>query len=530
MPIRYVIETLRENGTRESTWQEFQSQLTVGRGGRSDQILPSDLLALEHARFEMHEDTLIVVDLAPVVGVVVNELKVPRKALSSGDTVSLADINISVSKSAGKWILTEERGRRATGAERLENAAAALSVSASLPALRTVVLFTVVASLILFGLVPLSGIGTQSWSTGPLHSAHRMIESKCQSCHDSSFSRVKDSQCQVCHKLTEHSKRFADLTPHTEALQRPCISCHSEHHGNEGLKPKSSKLCAECHNTLSTLAPNSKFEDRADFDGHPKFKLPQRDLSAIKLNHATHLAPGIRGPQGPTTLSCRDCHRVAGDFETIVPISFENNCRSCHSLGFDDRLPGDEVPHGSADDVYNFIYAEYAKLYLLEQDNQSSTAIFPRQKPGSAPFSVEERKEFSRSVIESESRSAEQMLFTKTGCFLCHDVSKKSDLRTPRVSAMIPPVSNFEIKKPEIPSRWLPAARFGHGAHEEMRCQSCHKGVEKSHETSDVLIPQIENCRDCHMASAEKDKVKSDCVMCHSYHDSLPLDQKQKRY
>jgi predicted CXXCH cytochrome family protein len=64
----------------------------------------------------------------------------------------------------------------------------------------------------------------------------------------------------------------------------------------------------------------------------------------------------------------------------------------------------------------------------------------------------------------------------------------------------------------------MPKARFEHSAHETSKCTDCHAAPD-SKKASDVLMPAIAVCRDCHMG-AEKvtNKVASDCGTCHGFH------------
>jgi len=54
-------------------------------------------------------------------------------------------------------------------------------------------------------------------------------------------------------------------------------------------------------------------------------------------------------------------------------------------------------------------------------------------------------------------------------------------------------------------------------------CTSCHTKTEKSEKTSDVLVPGIQVCKQCHHAGAEEAEAR--CFECHAYHDW----SKQKR-
>jgi len=54
-------------------------------------------------------------------------------------------------------------------------------------------------------------------------------------------------------------------------------------------------------------------------------------------------------------------------------------------------------------------------------------------------------------------------------------------------------------------------------------CDTCHEAA-KSKAASDVLMPDIETCRDCHGSGDPHrnppDKVLSGCTMCHGFHDT----------
>ena len=73
------------------------------------------------------------------------------------------------------------------------------------------------------------------------------------------------------------------------------------------------------------------------------------------------------------------------------------------------------------------------------------------------------------------------------------------------------------VAKSTITTRWLPHAEFDHQAHQMVECASCHEKANESRETSDVLIPGVQTCRQCHHAGA--DAAEARCFECHSYHD-----------
>ena len=71
-----------------------------------------------------------------------------------------------------------------------------------------------------------------------------------------------------------------------------------------------------------------------------------------------------------------------------------------------------------------------------------------------------------------------------------------------------------------MPVRWMPHARFEHQAHGMMSCTACHARALESRETSDVLLPGIETCRQCHQEQgAQKAVADGRCSECHGYHD-----------
>jgi hypothetical protein len=294
--------------------------------------------------------------------------------------------------------------------------------------------------------------------------------------------------------------------------------------------------------------PDTVHKNVVDFESHPEFRVALatgdeknqtvwkrlddraqiEDPTQLKLNHKVHLQPDLRGADGAVTLDCADCHRASDDRKNFLPISFERDCKSCHPLSFDARLPGQEVPHGNSAEVFDSLYAQYAQAALGgRRAFKVEEPLTTRQKPGGE---VERQSDdvvsFDRANVIAEARKAEREIFTKTACQLCHTVN------TLEINdAEFGPA--FEVIKPNIPAIWMTAARFNHGAHDEVSCEDCHKSggvsVRESTKTSDILMPGIADCRSCHSDAHEKGKVQSECVMCHSFHDSLGLNSTEKK-
>ena len=129
------------------------------------------------------------------------------------------------------------------------------------------------------------------------------------------------------------------------------------------------RFCTSCHANLTSLKSDTGVENVASFDSHPEFRVAVRDAvgavtrvslddasrakdsSQIKLNHKIHLQKDLEGKDGAVTLECSSCHELDAGFKKLKPIQFDKHCRNCHSLGFDERLPGAEVPHGDAEAI-----------------------------------------------------------------------------------------------------------------------------------------------------------------------------------
>lgn len=553
MKLHITIEHIRANGQSETITQEYdQESVIIGRGGKSDVRWSSASLSAEHARFFRREDALFVEDLNSLSGIRVNGRLVQRRELREDDTIVIGDVQFVVKKEGDLWLL--HGIRRDTVVEdsrkRIERIVRQLNIRHAYPSMTRI--SVVLAAIVIVGFVfmPLfdfpSGIAPLLWSSGPVSSAHTMIEHDCQACHAQPFQPVQDESCLACHAMTDHAPSLVDIgSPHAE--QR-CASCHFEHNGPHGVVLTESKLCTTCHENLRSILPEADMNEPtlknvADFSSHPQFAVSLktsagyervslddegrlRDPAQIKLNHAIHLEEGLNGPDGPVTMECGDCHRLTPDTKAFTPISYERDCSSCHGLEFDDRLPGVSVPHGDAETVYHFAYAEYAKLFLDAQERRPIVPGFDRFKPGSAPKGVEARRAFARNEVDAVAREAEALLFTKTGCLLCHNVVEKTEAEFAEDGEQS---SRFVITKPGIPDVWFPKAHFAHSAHQEVQCESCHEGVRESQVTSDVLLPPIESCQLCHGDSGELGKVHSECILCHSFHDPEVLPKEKRR-
>lgn len=555
MKFLYVIESINKNGIAETAVQEIErDSILIGRGTSSDMLLFGKLVSLEHARLYTQSGVLIIEDLDSLSGVLVNGSLIKRHTLAEGDRVKIGNFSFTVGRQDGVWCFVERREAKDEEQDLDEIIAEQhnkLRFSSYLPSLTLLSGTLVAVVFVLFLGMPLLNVNPGAWDSGQISNAHKMIENDCSACHAKAFRRVRDEQCMACHSMSDHAENLPLVFEKHAGLDRRCASCHMEHNGDVGLIAKNSSLCSDCHGQLTELLPESKTNNISSFSEHPEFRVtlpavendPEaqyplrlalskkdklKDRTQIKLNHKVHLVPDLAGADGLVTMQCMDCHQFTDDRKVIKPIGFEEHCASCHPLEYDERLPGEAVPHGKPDVVFNYLYAEYAKLFLAKEgkDEARRKGVI-RRKPGK-PVSRGEELEFTRQAVESQSRSMEESIFTRTACHLCHMISERGEAENEPVSGEVR-YSAYTVHPPNIPARWMPASTFDHGAHQEIACESCHEGVRDSEQTVDVLLPGIDNCKQCHQQEKEKGMVVSDCVTCHSYHDPLLLNEDTKR-
>jgi hypothetical protein len=563
MNFRYVIETVNQNGLKETLVEDVaKSEILIGRGASCDLRLVGRLVSLEHARLTLDDEFINISDMVSLSGVLVNNRLVKSQKLKVGDSVKIGAFVFKVTREDGVWGFLEERVQGVDEGDSeafIAKQVKSLRFQTYIPSFKTLSVLISLIVAVVFGVLPFIFSNMWSWNSGPMSNAHKMIENDCAQCHSTSFVRVQDKDCLSCHKMSDHAGVMEEVFNKRPDLNHRCATCHMEHNGNHGVITRESKLCADCHQGLGTILANASSPDIDSFKNHPEFRvsIPEytkvegmegaeseeiisairvsledgdklKDSARIKLNHRIHLEPDLAGADGPETLTCMSCHRLSKDLSKIEPINFERDCQSCHSLEFDARLPGKAVPHDKADIVFNYLYAEFAKLSLSPDQQQNTEESSPsrrRRRPGGAEATRGDAPvEFSRASVIEQSRRAEEELFTRTACHLCHEIADK-----PEGVATSEQSSKFIVLEPNIPDTWMPGAIFNHGAHQSMSCESCHGGAKRSEETTDVLVPGINNCRQCHSQEKKLNTVKSDCVMCHSYHAPLVMKEEEKQ-
>ena len=426
------------------------------------------------------------------------------------------------------------------------------------------------------------------FAAGPVSVGHRMIENDCQACHttwaplerlmswvDPDVIRsIDNSKCLDCHDEALHHENQVPGHGH-DGLS--CADCHREHRHHEQLARVTDSQCLRCHRDLKTSSGSTRafvhsltsFESGGEHP-HPEFALKRlvqeasdgtdpgpghgvwavadadpktgdgvfRDRATLRFNHAAHLKAerdtsgklvvGLRSNDGKTvdfSKNCNACHEPDDSGAYMKPVRFDSHCRQCHPLLFDNRNnPGRQAPHVAADLVRGWFTERFTLAAVEESDGGLRTGdnraeqtgrVFPGRAdrslldPSQAK-SVAQRVRAAEAVVQQHVHT----LFgheAKGGCRYCHLIDGSG--------------ANWKVVSPEIPDRWMSHSRFRHDSHRSMECGQCHGDVAVSRRTSDILMPSIATCRDCHAARPTNTQfaratvgARSDCVECHVYH------------
>jgi hypothetical protein len=406
--------------------------------------------------------------------------------------------------------------------------------------------------------------------------------------------RSSDKLCNSCHAgPAHHSTMIASEV-------KGCAECHRDHQGREfSMVRLNDHECTSCHQALEGhIASGTKpgtsrmFGNVSRFNekDHPPFRpeaalfdgaKPPRDKGKLKFNHALHMMPGIvrdaketpytveqipiaaeraryqksGSAKDPVQLDCSSCHvldateiqatanpavssaslpsRNPGRY--FLPISYANQCRACHTQTFDPRpdLKDLEVPHGvQPDQVISFLKRTYAAKVVDDPSvlNRKVTAI---PLPGKSPAESTTGK-----LLDDAVTKATRFLFeNRTSCKECHHIQDDAK----GIASKVEPT--------KVPPIWFTHAAFGHTSHRGVSCRDCHArsyALEQDGKTlvkdsskvaTDVLIPAIDNCVQCHApskspggwfassSSATTGGVSFDCTECHRYHNGDNLLQ-----
>jgi hypothetical protein len=320
-----------------------------------------------------------------------------------------------------------------------------------------------------------------------------------------------DASCLKCHA----GRNFHQAN----APPISCSFCHAEHQGKIMAAPTDAN-CVFCHGNSATLVAarvnGGVVPVIHHFAGdHPQFRFLSekwRDPDTLKFNHALHLTSAtIPKLPGGEKLDCTFCHQPDATGALMKPVTFENNCRVCHSLQFDPATPQLMLPHGSVESVTAFLRSlpkQYLNLAIKE--NTAVANAFVAQKLANlrtlfgSGEELEQRVFFSTATYGPETQIGTLSGSTRAmfpGCAHCHEVKA--------TASGLP-----EIRKPVMPERWLLQAKFTHAKHTAIGCAQCHDAIH-SEATADILLPPKETCAACH---SPRGGVADSCAECHTYH------------
>lgn len=409
----------------------------------------------------------------------------------------------------------------------------------------------------------------ESWSSGTLSNAHASLSNNCGACHQKAFVSVTDGACQACHTpaaLPDHAAparmakgRLAEtgVVAAAHSLfnlpQGRCTSCHKEHEGEATVMTVAESFCTDCHAGLTSRLPDTAVANVPGWARHPDFRATlvaspspdkplftrtslagAREASGLIYPHDIHqsatnavanMAQKQRLPVGADgALPCSYCHTPDSDQLRFKPIAMEANCGACHDLAFArDGGTVRTLPHGKPAQVAGII-----RDFTLSQAYSPRAGVqrlgFDRRLPG--PNGLRAPPPLLGDP-GARARAAVVSVFTGEGlCTECHVITDTGAADLTR---------RFAVAPVSINDHYLPQGQFPHGKHKshdgktgQAACVACHTGVMKSRAATDVNIPGVANCRECHGAPAKTllsttAKAGASCDTCHFYHDgALP--------
>jgi hypothetical protein len=523
-------------------------RLTIGRGAEQLIQIPDARIAIEHAQIEMRRGCFWLRALTDNA-IVLNGVARRKAVLRGGDVLTLGGRHLTVEDIRPDRVMVLRLGlpRDGAGGETVATAHQTLKDTglraspASWALVLGVLALTLFAPLMTSWNTPLRAQlraaallpSDALWLPGPLHASHQSIGGDCNACHGTTFARVSNQACSVCHAGTQHHVP-ADSPARPLFASMQCADCHVEHGTPSQLVDIGSRQCVACHADLRKLDPQTPLENATDFGrDHPGFSLallePERlgddtvwhtrlakadfrpragEHSNLKFSHEVHMDQrGIKSPAGDQVLTCNDCHEADASGRNMLPVRMEAHCSRCHSLRYDENDPTSAVPHGALAPVFTALEDHFSRMFL-----QSAATGAPaiRRRPGAEQVAL--TRDEQRRALEwttSQSLQAARELLEKRVCFECHTVTHLAGLKG---------FDQWRVEPVKLAASWMPQAQFSHAAHQSSSCVACHRGAEHSRSSTDVLMPEIKECRTCHGGGGDKTRLASDCTLCHQLH------------
>ncbi|MBW8753881.1 MAG: cytochrome c3 family protein [Sphingomonadales bacterium] len=542
------------------------SRLTIGRVAENDIHLPDLAIDPNHATMTLQPGGRIAVEATGTLGFGVDGVSSRSASIdpARGAELRFGGYNLTISRDAdGTPLITiaqvasQDQGEATDEKQRF-------SLAAAVPGKRTMAWVLGLLVLAVFLAFPVASTlrhqadprtpvhGDKAWSAGPLSLAHHALESKCEACHVKPFEAVRDTACIACHQnVHDHAaparlalargggplgERMLWAVAHMFNKPGPgaCSDCHTEHLGATRMAAPAQQFCADCHGSLKERLTDTRLGNAGDFGKlHPQFtpaivvdpfagkQVPvsldahPRENSGLAFPHKLHLDPlggvarmaasiGRDKGYGRAGLQCANCHRPTEDGVRFQPIRMERDCEACHSLAYD-QVGGivRKLHHGDVDQM----------IADLSRAGYNPPVAADRQRPGE--FASGGNYHINFAAPRYTSSTFQQALSQRGVCGECH---------TPAMRGGKPGVVPVTL-----PSRYMADGWFNHKAHVQEKCTSCH-AAETSTSSSDLLLPNIGQCRTCHLGEdAHAAKVPSGCAMCHGYHPTQGAPRGLKR-
>ena len=557
-----------------------KAELSIGRSPSCDIHLPDLAVTLDHAVIRAAPGGYVEIAATAGLPFVVDgkSTEHARVSVSDGAIVRIGSHALAIEAGEGEdkrsTIVTVERVGAISNASEEKEEARVFSLAAVLPSKRVLAWAGVLLVLAIFLAWPLLSINLQPtdqtrkvafhadelWTSGKLSQVHAGLENNCQACHVKAGESVRDTACAACHKTVhDHaqpkllmqakgSSGFITGTKHLVGgifgiAPGRCVECHTEHQGRTQMPVTDQKFCTNCHLDMSSRI-RTTLKDVGDFDvdQHPQFAptirvmggdgLPTfrrvsldaipKESSGLKFPHDMHLSTtnGVaqmartlgKGDGYGEPLQCANCHTRETSGSTFVAVNMERACSACHSLAFD-QIGGTirTLRHGDPAQVA----ADIRAFYRAGVTRPGVFTGMERRRPGDFA-TARARIDYAQTTAMriGNADQAIRAVFSKGGaCFDCHIVRPTGN-----------PVTPFSVVPPQLADRYLRKGWFDHAKHETESCTSCH-AVRSSHFASDVNLPKIVKCQECHGGQDARKAVPSSCAMCHDYHrtDFAPL-------
>lgn len=562
-----------------------QAELSVGRSPSSDIHLPDLAVTLNHAVIRQLPGGYVEVAATAGLPFVADgkQTEHVRFSISEGAIVRIGSHSLMFEKDEsepkGTVIVTVERIGAISNASEDKEEAHVFSLASTLPGKRPLAWALALLVLAIFLIWPLASIYTQPtdesrkiafhadelWTSGKLSQVHSKLENNCQACHVNAWESVRDAACVACHtkvhdhadpKLLIDSKGSPGIVGGTKQFVgglfgiQPgrCVECHTEHQGVTAMPVTDEKFCTNCHTDMSERIQTT-LKDAADFDdNHPQFEPTIRFTSAggepmfrrvsldanpkedngLKFPHDLHLSTtnGVaqmaktlgKGSGYGAPLDCASCHTRDATGNSFKPIEMEPACGACHSLAFD-QVNGTirTLRHGEPAQVV----ADIRAFYRAGAPRAAALQGMDRRRPGDFATASERISFAQTSALHvGNAEQAIRAVFAKGGaCNDCHIVRETGNPTTP-----------FAVAPVALSKRYMMKGWFDHAAHETETCESCH-AVKTSSSSSDVSLPKLAQCQECHGGQDARKEVPSACAMCHDYHhtDFAPLAIRSNR-